>query len=61
MTTVIDPTLRDKAIAELIEEQENWDSEMAHVNADEVLCDLLTALGYDDVVAEYNRIRKWYA
>lgn len=34
---------------------------MAHVNADDILCDLLKLLGYEDVVVEYNKIGKWYA
>jgi hypothetical protein len=39
----------------------NDDTELAHVEADKVLCELLTALGHGDVVTEYNTIGKWYA
>lgn len=37
------------------------DIELAHVEADSVLCQLLFTLGYGDVVTEYHRITKWYA
>lgn len=37
------------------------DPESAHVNADKVLCDLLRALGYGDVVDEWEKVEKWYA
>ena len=37
------------------------DFEVAHKEADKLLCELLTALGYEDVVTEYNTIGKWYA
>jgi hypothetical protein len=32
-----------------------------HVEADEVLCELLISLGYEDVVEEYRKIEKWYS
>ena len=52
---------REKAIERLKAEQQNDDTEMAHSNADNVLCDLLTALGYQDVVREYHKVDKWFA
>lgn len=36
------------------------DVETAHEDADQVLCDLLKALGYNKVVEEYNKVEKWY-
>lgn len=36
------------------------DTEAAHRFADDILCDLLTSLGYVDVVAEYRKIHKFY-
>ena len=36
------------------------DTEMAHCNADSVLCNLLEELGYGEVVEVYNEIDKWY-
>ncbi len=52
---------KEQAIAELKELQKPGDTEAAHGDADDVLCKLLTALGYADVVAEYEKIDKWYA
>jgi hypothetical protein len=53
--------LRKKAIAELKEANADSDTESAHGWADQVLCELLVALGYQDVVDEYDKIDKWYA
>ncbi|NNG05213.1 MAG: hypothetical protein HKM95_14110 [Inquilinus sp.] len=36
------------------------DLEQAHIDADKVLCDLLTALGFGSVVAEFEAIDKYY-
>ncbi len=36
------------------------DLEQAHVDADKVLCDLLSALGFKEVVAEFEAIDKYY-
>ena len=52
---------REEAIAELIECQNNLDTEATHGIADGVLCRLLDALGYGDVVAEYDKVDKWFA
>lgn len=40
---------------------DGWEPESAHFRADDLLCMLLINLGYDDVVAEYVAIEKWYA
>ena len=37
------------------------DPESGHIMADEALCDLLTGLGFEDVVAKFQAISKWYA
>ena len=52
---------KEEAIQELKLQQKNGDTEVAHSNADDVLCALLSALGYNDVVAEYHKVNKWYA
>ena len=52
---------REEAIERLEAEQQNDDTEMAHSNADDALCDLLTSLGYQDVVREYRKVHKWFA
>ena len=41
--------------------QQNEDTESAHADADNVLCDLLLKLGYTKIVEEYNKVSKWYA
>ena len=35
--------------------------EEGHMYGDHVLCDLLTKLGYGDVVDEFEKLDKWYA
>lgn len=52
---------REQAIEKLRELQEPGDTEAAHANADWVLCEFLRALDYADVVAEYEKVDKWYA
>jgi hypothetical protein len=37
------------------------DYEAAHSQADDILCKLLTDLGFADVVAEFDKVGKWYA
>lgn len=51
---------KEEAIAEL-KEVNKLDTERAHYKADEILCELLNSLGYQDVVEVYNDIYKWYA
>lgn len=53
--------LAEKAKEKLTEELRNNDTESAHVNADEILLELLLQLGFEDVVDLYNQIDKWYA
>lgn len=52
---------REQAIAKLKELQNSGDTEAAHSDADDVLCALLRSLGYADVVAEYEKVDKWFA
>jgi hypothetical protein len=49
------------AIRQLQECQNNRDIEAAHGDADDILCSLLKSLGFDDVVAEYEKVNKWFA
>jgi hypothetical protein len=51
---------RKEAINQLREIQEIANFEIAHRMADDILCRLLVSLGYADVVAEYNKVGKWY-
>ncbi len=52
---------KQEAIDKLKEQQGNWDKFEAHVIANDVLCELLIATGYEDVVKEYIKINNWYA
>ena len=38
-----------------------FDTERAHSEVDDVLCELLTSLGYADVVEKYHKVDKWFA
>jgi len=40
---------------------DSGDWEEAHSDADRVLCDLLNALGFGDVVTQWEAVPKWYA
>lgn len=42
-------------------QEDTKDIETTHIAADEVLCNLLTELGYQDIVDVYKEIRKWYS
>lgn len=52
---------RKEAIARLIEQQANTDTEEAHGKADRVLVELLERLGYADVTAAWGKVEKWYS
>jgi chromosome segregation and condensation protein ScpB len=44
----------------LIELQSENDHEAAHIEADGVLCDFVTKLGFEDVVEEYQKINRQF-
>lgn len=52
---------RDEAIVKLKHLQGEGDTESAHTDADDILCELLCSLGYEDVAKEYGKVGKWYA
>lgn len=52
---------RENAILQLKELQGDGDTEADHADADDVLCEFLKALGYADVVEEWEKVSKWYA
>lgn len=41
--------------------KETDNPETAHADADDVLCELLYELGYEEIVEAYKAIEKWYA
>ena len=50
-----------EAIEKMKECVNNGDTEVAHINAEAVLCDVLTQLGYKELVDLYEKVKKWYA
>jgi hypothetical protein len=52
---------REIALRELTALLHEYDTEAAHLAADEILCALLIQVGYADVVAEWEKIGKWYS
>lgn len=52
---------KEDAIQQLKDLQIGGDIEMEHCEADAILCKFLTALGFADVVAEWEKVDKWYA
>lgn len=52
---------RERAIKQLKAQVENDDLEAAHEEADFILCELLEALGYLDVVEVWREVGKYYA
>lgn len=51
----------EEAIAALTPLAGVGDIEVAHAQADDVLCSLLRFLGHDDVVEAWGKVDKWYA
>lgn len=51
--------VRRKQYVLAMHECNSGDVEVDHCSADDLLCDLLLELGFDDVVAEYEEIKKW--
>lgn len=58
---MISEEMRAEYIRRLKEMQREPDTEYAHNTADTVLCDILTELGFEDIVDEYESVDKWYA
>ena len=40
---------------------DDMDTELAHGNADDILCEVLLKLGYADLIEKYKEVHKWYA
>lgn len=54
---------RDAAFANALRrilEKHSLDIEISHIQADELLCDLLLSHGYVKTVNEFKSMRKWY-
>lgn len=46
---------------ERLSDVKDFDTERAHSEADETLCDVLTSLGYEEIVEAWRKVDKWYA
>ena len=44
-----------------IGEKYGGDEEVCHGRADDLLCEILNDLGYNDIVEEFEKLPKWYA
>ena len=57
--------MKEKLQAEYVEKMkecvENRDTEAAHGDADDLLCEFLRKLGYNELVEKYLEVNKWYA
>ena len=51
----------DEAIAEKIKMLDDKYTEELHINADQILLDLLRSLGYVKTVEAFQKLYKWYA
>lgn len=45
----------------LLELGEYDDTEEAHIEADNIIIQMITDLGYEDIAELYDKIYKWYA
>lgn len=58
----INPPYSDSEAAKLMKKiAKNTDTEGAHGEADDLLCEVLSNLGYEKLVAAYQSFGKWYA
>jgi hypothetical protein len=48
-------------LAELKEHAESGDPECSHYDADRILCDIVSKLGYKEIVDIWEKVPKWYA
>lgn len=54
-------TLSRYFLSNLNELTESTNIESTHIKADDLLCDLLDLLGYNEVVSTYYSVPKWYS
>ena len=52
---------KDEILNKMIELGKSDDFEVAHGEADHLLCEFLKSLGYNDIVEAYNKVGKWYS
>jgi len=42
-------------------EFDNYDEEVSHMKADDLMCEVLESLGYKEGIEIFNNMAKWYA
>ena len=50
-----------KYLTRLVKAEKELDPELAHGEADTILCELLKEIGLKKIVSKYAKINKWYA
>lgn len=60
MTNELDIEKYKKAMEEALNTSVK-DAEAGHAMADEVLCDLINDLGFQEITALFRRVFKWYS
>ena len=50
-----------EAIERLQRLQKSHDTEGAHIEADDILCELVAVFVSGEVIEEWEKVRKWYA
>lgn len=53
--------LIEKYLLKMKIEVETEDAEIAHGNADDILCELLDELGFEEITIAFSHVKKWYA
>ena len=52
----------DEFLHDMQDEVENDDFEVAHTNADNILCEILDSIGgFENILEAYESVGKWYA
>lgn len=57
----MDKKLQQEYVEKMKECVENGDTEVAHCDADDLLCEFLRKLNYNKLVGKYLEIKRWFA
>lgn len=60
LVSITDPQVFAEKMQQIADDPE-MDTEQGHVRADALMCELLKKLGYEDGVAIYEAMSRWYA
>ena len=52
--------MNEKLYEQYLDEMSSLTGPLDHAEADSILCDLLTDLGYTEIVDIFYRLEKWY-